>query len=53
MYHCSGFQGQMVAIPSLDEGHCANGIEEEPEFDFNGMLGIVGVGGKSNKQIFT
>jgi hypothetical protein len=39
MYHCSGFQGQMVAIiPSLDLVIVRMGLKEEPEFDFNGML---------------
>jgi CubicO group peptidase (beta-lactamase class C family) len=48
MYHCSGFQGQMVAIiPSLDLVIVRMGLKEEPEFDFNGMLkGIVGSLGK-------
>jgi hypothetical protein len=52
MYHCSGFQGQMVAYSVVDLDHCTIGIKEEPEFDFNGMLRVVGSLGKSNKQIF-
>jgi CubicO group peptidase (beta-lactamase class C family) len=43
MYHCSGFQGQMVfIIPSLDLVVVRLGLEG-PEFDFNEMLkGIIG-----------
>ena len=44
MYFCSGFQGQMVAIiPSMDLVIVRMGLIEDPEFDFNGLLGgIVG-----------
>ena len=44
MYYCSGFQGQMVAIiPSMDLVIVRMGLNEEPKFDFNGLLsGIVG-----------
>ncbi|MFV8341481.1 serine hydrolase domain-containing protein [Flavobacterium sp. XS2P39] len=44
MYYCSGFQGQMVAIiPSLDLVIVRMGLNEEYNFDFNGMLsGIIG-----------
>jgi CubicO group peptidase (beta-lactamase class C family) len=44
MYYCSGFQGQMVAIiPSRDLVIVRMGLNEDLEFDFNGMLsGIIG-----------
>jgi len=44
MYFCSGYQGQMVAIfPSHDLVIVRMGLKEDPEFDFNGLLGgIVG-----------
>jgi CubicO group peptidase (beta-lactamase class C family) len=43
MFYCSGFQGQMVAIiPSLDLVIVRMGLQEDPGFDFNGMLkGII------------
>ncbi|WP_291098012.1 MULTISPECIES: serine hydrolase domain-containing protein [unclassified Flavobacterium] len=43
MFHCSGYQGQMVfIIPSLDLVIVRMGLTEEPEFDFNGFLkGII------------
>jgi hypothetical protein len=43
MYYCSGFQGQMAIIPSLDLVIVRMVFKEDPEFDFNGMLsGIIG-----------
>jgi len=44
MFHCSGYQGQMVfIIPSQDLVIVRMGLKEEPEFDFNGFLkGIMG-----------
>jgi len=44
MFHCSGYQGQMVfIIPSQDMVIVRMGLKEEPEFDFNGFLkGIMG-----------
>jgi hypothetical protein len=43
MYYCSGFQGQMAIIPSLDWLLFVWVFKEDPEFDFNGMLsGIIG-----------
>jgi CubicO group peptidase (beta-lactamase class C family) len=42
MYFASGFQGQMVAIfPSHDLVIVRMGLKEDPEFDFNGLLGGV------------
>jgi CubicO group peptidase (beta-lactamase class C family) len=40
LYFASGFQGQMVAIfPSHDLVIVRMGLKEDPEFDFNGLLG--------------
>jgi CubicO group peptidase (beta-lactamase class C family) len=40
MYYASGYQGQMVAIfPSHDLVIVRMGLKENPEFDFNGLLG--------------
>ncbi len=40
MYYASGYQGQMVAIfPSHDLVIVRMGLKEDPEFDFNGLLG--------------
>lgn len=42
MYFASGFQGQMVAIfPSHDLVIVRMGLKEDPEFDFDGLLGGV------------
>lgn len=42
MYFASGFQGQMVTIfPSHDLVIVRMGLKEDPEFDFNGLLGGV------------
>lgn len=42
MYYASGYQGQMVAIfPSHDLVIVRMGLKEDPEFDFNGLLGGV------------
>ncbi|MEC4003588.1 serine hydrolase [Flavobacterium sp. SUN052] len=48
MYFASGYQGQMVAIiPTKDLVIVRMGLKEDPEFDFNGLLGgIVGSLGK-------
>jgi CubicO group peptidase (beta-lactamase class C family) len=40
LYFASGFQGQMVAIfPSHDLVIVRMGLKEDPEFNFNGLLG--------------
>lgn len=40
MFYASGYQGQMVAIfPSHDLVIVRMGLKEDPEFDFNGLLG--------------
>jgi hypothetical protein len=38
MFYCSGFQGQMAIIPSLDLVIVRMGLKEDPDFDFNGFL---------------
>jgi CubicO group peptidase (beta-lactamase class C family) len=40
MFYASGYQGQMVAVlPSHDLVIVRMGLKEDPEFDFNGLLG--------------